>query len=155
MFRIRREQQSSYNGDVHNDTTDTETQKGIAWGGDLTGLMERYGGDLKGIRDKVEYLKTLSVDAVYLNPIWDSRQNLGYGPLSYYKISPNLGNDADLISLGRTLHENGMKLSLDAIFSYAMRDGIWCNQSGLYPLDGIYQAPDGMYKDNLFCIQFR
>ncbi len=136
-----------YNGDVHNDTTDTETQKGIAWGGDLTGLMERYGGDLKGIRDKVEYLKTLSVDAVYLNPIWDSRQNLGYGPLSYYKISPNLGNDADLISLGRTLHDNGMKLSLDAIFSYAMRDGIWCNQSGLYPLDGVYQAPDGIYKD--------
>lgn len=136
-----------YNGDVHNDTTDTETQKGIAWGGDLTGLMERYGGDLKGIRDKVEYLKTLSVDAVYLNPIWDSRQNLGYGPLSYYKISPNLGNDADLISLGRTLHDNGMKLSLAAIFSYAMRDGVWCNQSGLYPLDGIYQAPDGIYKD--------
>lgn len=136
-----------YNGDVHNDAADTETQKGVAWGSDLTGLMERYGGDLKGVGDKVDHFNSLSVDAVYLNPIWESRQNLGYGPLSYYKISPNLGTDADLIALSRTLHDNGMKLSLDAVFSYAMRDGVWGNQSSLYPLDGIYQAPEGTYKD--------
>lgn len=123
-----------YNGDIHNDAVDTETQKGIAWNSNTSGLMERYGGDLQGITDKVNYLKTLSIDAVYVNPIWDTRQNMGFGPLSYYKISPNLGTDADLINLSQTLHDNGMKLSLDAIFSYAMGDGIWAN-STRNPLD--------------------
>ncbi len=123
-----------YNGDIHNDAADTETQKGIAWNSNTSGLMERYGGDLQGITDKVDYLKTLSIDAVYVNPIWDTRQNMGFGPLSYYKISPNLGTDADLINLSQTLHDNGMKLSLDAVFSYAMGDGIWAN-STRNPLD--------------------
>ena len=123
-----------YNGDIHNDAVDTETQKGIAWDSNTSGLMERYGGDLQGITDKVDYLKTLSIDAVYVNPIWDTRQNMGFGPLSYYKISPNLGTDADLINLSQTLHDNGMKLSLDAVFSYAMGDGVWAN-STRNPLD--------------------
>ncbi len=136
-----------YNGDVHNDASDTETQKGVAWGSSLTGLMERYGGDLNGISKKIDYLNTLNIDAVYLNPIWESRQNMGYGPLSYYKISSNLGNDADLIALSEQLHKNDMKLALDAIFSYSMKDGIWLNKNEMYPLDGAYQDTESIYKD--------
>lgn len=124
-----------YNGNIHNDAVDTEMQKGIAWNSSTSGLMERYGGDIQGVEEKISYLKNLNIDAVYLNPIWETRQNMGFGPLSYYKISPNLGTDADLVSLSESLHANGMKLSLDAIFSYAMRDGIW-SESSVNPLAG-------------------
>lgn len=124
-----------YNGNIHNDAVDTETQKGIAWNSSTSGLMERYGGDLQGVEEKIPYLKSMNIDAIYLNPIWETRQNMGFGPLSYYKISPNLGTDADLVSLSEGLHANDMKLSLDAIFSYAMRDGIW-SESSVNPLAG-------------------
>ena len=129
-----------YNGNVHNDASDTDTQKAIVWGSNTGGLMDRYGGDLEGVTEKISYLQKLGVEGVYLTPIWESRQNLGYAPLSYDKISPNLGNDSDLLTLTDTLHQNQMYLALDAVFSYAMRDSAWFDYYGEYPLDGAYEG---------------
>lgn len=129
-----------YNGNVHNDANDTDTQKAVVWGSNTGGLMDRYGGDLEGVTEKITYLQKMGVEGVYLTPIWESRQNLGYAPLSYDKISPNLGNDDDLLTLTDTLHENGMYLALDAVFSYAMRDGAWFDYYSEYPLDGAYEG---------------
>ena len=126
-----------YNGNVHNDASDTDTQKGITWNTNTGSLMDRYGGDLEGITEKIDYLKTLGVEGVYLTPIWETRQNLGYAPLSYDKISPNLGNDEDLKKLINTLHsnENNMKIALDAVFTYTPRDGAWFDYYNEWPLD--------------------
>lgn len=136
-----------YNGDTSNDITDSTSYRAIPWGSNVTSLRQRYGGDLKGITEKVSYLKDLGVQSVYLNPIWISNNNVGYAPMHLYEISPYYGNDDDLINLINTIHENDMYLSLDAVFSNEPVDGIYVNTYHEFPLNGVYQDKNSIYKD--------
>ncbi|CAG1771605.1 partial Neopullulanase 2, partial [uncultured bacterium] len=56
-------------------------------------LRRRYGGDLQGIIDKLDYLKDLGITALYLNPVFDSPSLHKYDGSSYHHIDPNLGPD--------------------------------------------------------------
>jgi cyclomaltodextrinase / maltogenic alpha-amylase / neopullulanase len=53
----------------------------------------RYGGDIQGIIDKLDYLKDLGINAVYLNPVFDSPSHHKYDGASYHHIDPNFGPD--------------------------------------------------------------
>lgn len=54
----------------------------------------RYGGDLQGILDKLDYLQDLGVDALYLNPVFESPSSHKYDGATYHHIDPNFGPDA-------------------------------------------------------------
>ncbi|MBV1909292.1 MAG: alpha amylase C-terminal domain-containing protein [Kangiellaceae bacterium] len=58
-------------------------------------LRRRYGGDLQGIIDKLDYLKKLGITAIYLNPIFDSPSLHKYDAASYHHIDPNFGPDPE------------------------------------------------------------
>src|SRR5258706_772764 len=60
-----------------------------------------FGGDLKGIEEKLPYLKALGVTTIYLNPIFEARSNHRYETGDYKKIDPNLGTAADLAGPGQ------------------------------------------------------
>ncbi len=79
----------------------------------------RFGGDLRGIREAVPYLKSLGVDVIYTNPIFVSDSSHRYNTFDYYRIDPLLGTERDLKELCDTLHENGMKLVLDGVFNHS------------------------------------
>lgn len=51
----------------------------------------RYGGDIRGIIDKLDYLKDLGINAIYLNPVFDSPSSHKYDGLSYHHIDPKIG----------------------------------------------------------------
>jgi glycosidase len=53
----------------------------------------RYGGDLQGIIDKLDYLQNLGINAIYLNPVFDSPSSHKYDGISYHHIDPNFGPD--------------------------------------------------------------
>ncbi len=55
----------------------------------------RYGGDLQGIIDKLDYLQDLGVNAIYLNPVFDSPSAHKYDGNSYHHIDPNFGPDPE------------------------------------------------------------
>lgn len=55
----------------------------------------RYGGDLQGIMDKLDYLQELGINAIYLNPVFDAPSAHKYDGLSYHHIDPNFGPDPD------------------------------------------------------------
>ena len=55
----------------------------------------RYGGDLQGIIDKLDYLQDLGVNALYLNPVFDSPSAHKYDGNSYHHIDPNFGPDPE------------------------------------------------------------
>lgn len=61
------------------------------WEDDNPELYDFYGGDLEGIRNKLDYLKELGVDMIYLNPVTDSPDNHGYSVVDYYSIDPYYG----------------------------------------------------------------
>ncbi|MBU2883596.1 glycoside hydrolase family 13 protein [Psychrosphaera sp. B3R10] len=56
-------------------------------------LRRRYGGDLQGVIDQLPYLQDLGINAIYLNPIFDSPSLHKYDAVSYHHVSPNFGPD--------------------------------------------------------------
>ncbi len=58
-------------------------------------LRRRYGGDIQGIIDKLDYLQELGITAIYLNPVFDSPSLHKYDGASYHHIDPNFGPDPE------------------------------------------------------------
>ncbi len=110
---------------LHSDTTDIPEYRP-----DENGEVKNcdfFGGDLKGIEEKVDYLASLGVGTVYLNPIFKAWSNHRYDTYDYKKIDELLGDDDDLASLCRALHSRGMKLILDGVFSHTGSKSVYFN----------------------------
>ncbi|WGS65550.1 alpha-amylase family glycosyl hydrolase [Marinitoga aeolica] len=84
-----------------------------------------YGGDLKGIQEKIDYLKELNVDFLYLTPIFESNSNHRYDAKDYFKIDPILGDENDLKNLITVLHKNNIELCLDIALNHMSNESIW------------------------------
>jgi len=84
-----------------------------------------YGGNLKGIEEKLEYLKEMNVEIIYLNPIFKAYSNHRYDTCDYKTIDPMLGTEEDFVSLCKKAHEMGIKIILDGVFSHTGCDSIY------------------------------
>ena len=93
-----------------------------------------YNGDLRGIGDKVEYLKSLSVDTIYLNPIFSSESVHRYDTLDFFSVDPKLGGDEALSELVSLMHENGIKVILDISINHTSMNGVWMKRALEDPL---------------------
>ncbi len=82
------------------------------------------GGDLYGIIDRLDYLSTLNINALYLTPIFASASNHRYHPYDYYQVDPLLGGNNALRALLDECHQRDMKVVLDGVFNHASR-GFW------------------------------
>jgi oligo-1,6-glucosidase len=87
-------------------------------------------GDLKGIISKVDYLKSLNVDAVWLSPCYQSPQvDMGYDISDYRVIHEPYGTVEDIESLVAKLGERGMKLILDLVVNHTSDEHQWFKES--------------------------
>jgi alpha-glucosidase len=87
-------------------------------------------GDLAGIREKVDYLHWLGIDAVWLSPIHPTADaDLGYDISDYQAIDPRLGTLRDFDDLVETLHERGIKLVLDLVPNHTSDQHPWFIES--------------------------
>jgi neopullulanase len=82
------------------------------------------GGDLRGIVDKLDYLQSLGITALYLNPIFASAANHRYHTFDYYQVDPLLGGNAALRELLDKAHARDIRVVLDGVFNHASR-GFW------------------------------
>jgi len=78
-------------------------------------VFDFYGGDLEGISNRLDYLKRLGVNAIYLNPVFSSQSNHRYDGMDYEKVDLTLGGDEALISLREDLAVAGMHYILDIV----------------------------------------
>ncbi len=95
-----------------------------------------YGGSLRGIMGRLDYLRSLGVTVIYLNPIFEASTNHRYDTGNYMKIDPALGTDQDFIDLAEEAGKRGIKLILDGVFSHTGSDSIYFDKYGNYPQDG-------------------
>ena len=114
-------------------------QRGRVWNNDF------FGGDLKGIEQKLDYLQSLGVTCIYLNPIFESHSNHRYDTADYTRIDPLLGDEADFRSLAAAAKERGMRILLDGVFSHTGSDSIYFNRERRYPVEGAYNSPHSPY----------
>lgn len=96
-----------------------------AWNGDGEWSNEIYGGDLKGITEKIDYLKALGVNVIYLNPVFHSISSHRYDATDYTKIDPILGTMGDFTELVETAEANGMHVVLDGVFNHVSDDSVY------------------------------
>lgn len=104
-------------------------------------------GNLRGIEQKLPYLKSLGVTHLYLNPIFESAENHRYCTSDYLKIDPYLGTTDDFISLCERAHENDIKVILDGVFSHTGDDSIYFNKYKHYGEGGAYNDKSSPYYD--------
>jgi alpha-glucosidase len=87
-------------------------------------------GDLVGLLSRLDYLKWLGVDAVWLTPIYKSPfRDLGYDISDYCAVDPAFGSLDDLDRLIGTLHEAGIRLILDLVPNHTSNDHAWFSES--------------------------
>lgn len=77
-----------------------------------------FGGDLKGIIEKLDYLSDLGVNGIYLTPIFKSPSNHKYDIVNYFEIDPYFGSETVFKELVDKAHERGIKIVLDAVFNH-------------------------------------
>ena len=104
-----------------------------------------FGGDLRGIREKLDYLKELGVTMLYLNPIFESASNHRYNTGDYKKVDPYLGTEEDFRELCAEARKRGIRVILDGVFSHTGSDSRYFNRDGHYPDLGAWQSPDSPY----------
>ena len=100
-------------------------------------------GDLRGIIDKLDYLKDLGVDALWLSPIYDSpNDDNGYDIRDYYKIMTEFGTMEDFDELLSKVHEKGMRLIMDLVVNHTSDEHAWFQEA--------LNNPDSPYRDYYF-----
>lgn len=88
--------------------------------GDHKGIRynDFYGGDLRGIIDKLPYLHELGVTGIYLTPVLYSDSNHKYNTFDYGKIDPDFGTEEDMCELVAKAHALGLRVMVDAVFNH-------------------------------------
>lgn len=77
-----------------------------------------YGGDLKGITRKADYIKNLGIGFLYMTPIFKAVTNHRYDCVDFFSIDPILGTENDLKELINTYHNRGIRIVLDGVFNH-------------------------------------
>ena len=104
-----------------------------------------FGGNLKGIIEKLPYLRELNVDLIYLNPIFLSPSNHRYDTSDYRKLDPQVGTMDDFVLLCSMAKESGIRIILDGVFSHTGSDSVYFNRYGRFDSVGAYQSKDSPY----------
>ena len=99
-----------------------------------------YGGSLKGIEEKLDYLKELGINVLYLNPIFEARSSHRYDTADYLNVDPILGGTSAFMSLENACRERGIKIILDGVFSHTGADSKYFNKFDRYEGVGAYKA---------------
>lgn len=115
---------------------------------DMNGNIVRwdfYGGNLLGVKKKLEYIKSLGVSVIYFNPIFDSPSCHKYDTGDYEKIDPMFGDEEIFKDLCSEAEKLGMRIILDGVFSHTGSDSKYFNKFGNYDSLGAYQSLHSPY----------
>lgn len=82
-------------------------------------------GDFKGIQSRLDYLKEMGVQAIWLSPIHPASSYHGYDVLDYSGVNPDYGTEADFKSLLDAAHAKGIKIYLDYVLNHTSKDHPW------------------------------
>ena len=87
-------------------------------------------GDIQGIISKIDYLKNLGINCIWLSPVYDSPQeDNGYDISDYYSIYKPFGTMDDLRELINKLHENGIRLIMDLVVNHTSSEHKWFKEA--------------------------
>lgn len=133
------------NGNPANDNVDSQPEKAnrISENG-------RHGGDIKGIKDHLDYIKELGATAIWCTPVQENNYERasyhGYAISDYYKVDPRFGSNDDYSGLVEASHQKGLKVIMDMVSNHCGIGAWW--MSDLPFEDWIHQWPVMTYTNH-------
>lgn len=106
-----------------------------------------FGGNLKGIHKKLQYLAELGIDVIYLNPIFKAYSNHKYDTGDYMQIDEMFGTREDFKKLCKDAKKLGIRIILDGVFNHTGSNSRYFNKNNTYDEIGAYQSVDSPYFD--------
>ncbi len=94
---------------------------GVSWK-KPTNLSGFFGGTLRGVIQKLDYIQALGCNAIWLSPLFASPSHHGYDAIDYYTVEPRFGTNTELIELIEKAHQHGIRVILDFVANH------WSNQ---------------------------
>ncbi len=141
------------NGDTTNDPPGAEP-----WG-EKPSTRNFFGGDLRGIVNRLDYIASLGVNALYLNPVFASGSNHKYNTGDYLRIDPAFGDETVFRELVDSCHARGIRIILDGVFNHTgidffafadlKKNGARSRYTGWYNVHNFPVGPPG--KPNYDC----
>lgn len=104
-----------------------------------------FGGTLWGVLEKLPYLKSLGVNYIYLNPVFEAYSNHKYDTGDYTKIDEMFGGEKAFDALIAAAKNEGIGIILDGVFNHTGSDSIYFNKNNRYPVLGAYNSKDSEY----------
>lgn len=99
--------------------SDSAPEDGLcAWHDGPVTNQERYGGNLRGIVEKLDQLQSLGITGLYLNPIMEADSIHKYDTTDYWAVDRHFGTEEDLKTLVTACHARGMRVMLDGVFNH-------------------------------------
>lgn len=114
---------------------------------DMLGMMlylDNFAGNLKGVQEKLDYLKSCNVNCIHLMPFLDSpegRSDGGYAVADFRKVKPELGTMEDLAALTDKCHRKDMNVCMDFVMNHTSEDHEWAKKA---------RQGDGEYMSRYF-----
>ncbi|RTR28805.1 glycoside hydrolase family 13 protein [Robertmurraya yapensis] len=104
-----------------------------------------FGGNLKGIIGKLDYIHSLGVTCIYLSPIFEAYSNHKYDTGDFTKIDPMFGTLSDFRKLCKEAKRRGIRVIMDGVFNHVGSDSVYFNKNGTYQEIGAYQSKASPY----------
>ena len=104
-----------------------------------------YGGNFKGIQEKLPYIASMGTTILYLNPISKSFSSHRYDTGDYKTPDPMLGTMADFTALCNAAHALGIRVILDGVYSHTGSDSLYFNKNKHFSGEGAYNSKTSPY----------
>ncbi len=121
----------------------------VQWAPNAEGLVlnnDFYGGNFRGITEKLPYIASLGCEIIYLNPICKGFSNHRYDTGDYKTPDPMLGTMEDFQGLCQRAHSLGLRVIFDGVFSHTGSDSLYFNRKGSFGEGGAYRDKNSPYK---------
>ena len=129
-------------------TVHTDWYEEVEWRPTPEGIVlnnDFYGGNFRGIQEKLPYIASLGTTILYLNPISKSFSSHRYDTGDYKIPDPMLGTMEDFKALCEEAHKLGLKVVLDGVYSHTGSNSRYFNRDGVFPEKGAFQSQESPY----------
>lgn len=106
-----------------------------------------FGGNLWGVAEKIDYLKSLGIGVIYLNPIFKAYSNHKYDTADYLCIDAMFGGKEAFDNLVKKAKEADIRIILDGVFNHTGDNSLYFDRYGEYGSDGAYKSTASRYRE--------
>ncbi len=130
-------------------TTHESWSEEVSWQPTADGKIlnnDFFGGNFRGITQKLDYIASLGVTILYLNPICKSFSNHRYDTGDYMTPDPMLGTEEDFTALCDAAHARGIRVILDGVFSHTGDNSLYFDKHRTFGGLGAYADPESPFR---------